>query len=67
MGKMILISAYFDEEVIQKASELGLNRSKICEKALTKAIERLEGSASKFGLHLHCFLSPKRFGAPAGI
>jgi len=44
MGKMILISAYLDEEVVQKARELGLNRSKICENALREAIERLKGS-----------------------
>jgi len=46
MGKK-LVSIRIDEEVTKKAHEVGLNVSKVCENALKKAIEAIEGTSAK--------------------
>ena len=44
---------YIEEEVIEKAKELGLNISKVCENCLKDMIRRIEGSnSSKKGANL---------------
>jgi hypothetical protein len=43
MGKKNLM-IYVDEKVIEKAKELGLNISKVCENCLKDMIKRIEGS-----------------------
>jgi len=45
MGKRIVTSIRIDEEVFQKAKKLGLNISKVAEKALRDIITRIEGDA----------------------
>ena len=41
MGKQKRVSLTIDKEVVQKAKELGLNMSKVCENCLKEAIKRL--------------------------
>jgi len=36
-----------DKKLVKKAHEVGLNASKICENALEKAIEAIEGTSTK--------------------
>jgi len=43
LGK-VRVNITVEEEVIQKAKDLGLNISKMCENCLKEAIKRLEGS-----------------------
>ena len=45
MGKKVISTIYVDEEVLNKAKELGFNISKTCENALKESIRRLEGSS----------------------
>ncbi len=46
MGKKRLTSMRLDEELIEKAHDLGLNTTKVCENALKDMIRRIEGSNS---------------------
>ena len=47
MGKKKITSMRIDEDLLQKAHELGLNVSKVCENALKEAIERLSSPKSE--------------------
>ena len=47
MRKKITIGIYVDEEVVRKAKEIGLNISKISEKALKDVIEKILNSNLK--------------------
>ncbi len=38
---------YIEHSLVEKAKELGLNVSKVCENALEKAIKRMEGSKTQ--------------------
>ena len=40
---------YVEEEVVEKAKELGLNISKVCENCLKDMIKRIEGSNPSTG------------------
>ena len=42
MADKVVTSIYIDREVLEKAKDLGLNISRICERALRDAIRRLE-------------------------
>ena len=46
------ITLYLDREVIEKARELGLNISKVCENALIQAIKALESIFTEKGGNL---------------
>jgi len=45
MGRKIVTSIRIDEEIFQKAKNLGLNISNVAEKALRDMIELIEGEA----------------------
>ena len=47
MADKVVTSIYIDREVLEKAKDLGLNISRICERALRDAIRRLETSLDK--------------------
>lgn len=44
MGKKSKVTLYMDKKVVEKAKNIGLNLSKVCENALIRAIEALEQS-----------------------
>ena len=43
VGKKVKTTLYLDKEVVEKAKEIGLNLSKVCENALIASIEAMEG------------------------
>ena len=51
MGKKVRINLSVNEEVIEKAKEIGLNISKVCENALIRSINALESSFSEIELN----------------
>ena len=42
MGRRVRVNLTMDEDVVRRAKELGLNLSKVCERALIRAIKALE-------------------------
>ncbi len=42
MGRRIKVSLSMDEDVVRRAKEIGLNLSRVCERALIRAIRALE-------------------------
>ncbi len=69
MGKK-RVSIYIDEKLLLKAKNLGLNISRICERALTETIEKLEPDTNNHnigaggGLRTHAGLR-HRISCPA--
>lgn len=53
MGKKIRTTIYLDEEISEKAKDLGLNISKVCENSLIQAIKAMEGVYGKKEPKIH--------------
>jgi hypothetical protein len=66
MGKRKITTMRLDEDLTKKAHDLGLNVSKICENALKKAIERMEGAKTETNGG-RSFLGPASFAKEGGV